>query len=99
MEILFTSFSNKKDAKKFAIDLVKKKLTACANFYKANSCYIWNKKLILEAEWILELKGKNLAKAFRYLQIHHPYSCPMIYILKTKNVAKKYLKWLEEINE
>ncbi|MFN3910280.1 MAG: divalent-cation tolerance protein CutA [Candidatus Anstonellaceae archaeon] len=94
MQLLFTSFSTKKDAKKFAKQIIEKKLAGCSNYYKVFSCYFWNKKLVQEPEWILELKGKNLSKAFKYLEKNHPYTCPMIYIINVPKVEKKYLKWL-----
>ncbi|MCX8163361.1 MAG: divalent-cation tolerance protein CutA [Candidatus Micrarchaeota archaeon] len=98
MEIVVSSFSTKLDAKKFAKIAVEKKLASCASFYKVGSFYFWNSKFFDESEWVVEFKTKNSTNLFKFLEKNHPYSCPMIYVIKPVKVAKKYSNWLEGKN-
>ncbi|MEM3362537.1 MAG: divalent cation tolerance protein CutA [Candidatus Anstonellaceae archaeon] len=95
MEIVISSFSTQKEAKKFARVAVEKRLASCAAYYKINSIYFWNKEKVEGEEWIVEFKTANSKKLFEFLEKNHPYSCPMIYIIKPSKVNRKYLKWLE----
>ncbi len=97
MHVVYSSFASKKDARKFALALVKKKLAACASFHRIESVFFWKNKLCDENEWILEAKTSKPKAAMEFIRKNHPYSLPMIYALRADFVEKRYGRWTSEI--
>jgi periplasmic divalent cation tolerance protein len=99
MDIILIYITNptKKEARKVAEYLLKKKLIACANIFSTNSLYHWQGKLADETEYILLAKTseENYEKVRREVEKIHSYKIPCI-IKIPASVNKKYFKWLKE---
>jgi periplasmic divalent cation tolerance protein len=98
MFVVISTFKRLKDAKVVANELVTTRLAACANIIRIqNSIYHWKGKIISESEWLLLLKTTKrkynaLEQKLRQL---HSYENPEIAAFETKNVVKKYEKWVK----
>ncbi|MFH1094586.1 MAG: divalent-cation tolerance protein CutA [Candidatus Micrarchaeota archaeon] len=94
MHVVYSSFASKKDARKFALALVKKKLAACASFHRIESVFFWKNKLCDENEWLLEAKTSRPRAAIEIIKKNHPYSLPMIYSVRANPAEKRYERWI-----
>ncbi|KHO48464.1 MAG: periplasmic divalent cation tolerance protein [archaeon GW2011_AR5] len=93
---VYVTNPNRKEAKKLAVHLIKKKLAACANIFPIDSVYPWKGKIAEEKEFVLVLKTKNrnYAKIAREVENMHSYDIPCIIKIPIK-ANKKYGEWLE----
>ncbi|MBU2496437.1 MAG: divalent-cation tolerance protein CutA [Nanoarchaeota archaeon] len=90
--------ANKKEAKKIAKELVKKKLAACVNIFPITSIYKWKGKIIEDKELALFVKTKytlfkDVEKEVKRLC---SYDVPCILLSEIKKGHKPYLKWLKK---
>ncbi len=93
---VYITNSNKKEAEKIAMRLLKKRLIACANIFPIKSIYWWKEKIERTNEWVLLAKSteseyKHIEKEVKKI---HSYSIPCIIRFKT-NANKDYEKWLK----
>lgn len=99
MVVALTSIDTEERATILARELVNRKLAACVHICpKGKSVYFWNGKHHEDAEFQLMIKTSTdmieaLKKAIPAL---HSYEVPELIFLPTSNVAKPYLKWLNE---
>jgi periplasmic divalent cation tolerance protein len=92
---IYTTCKNKKEAKKIADILLKKRLIACANFFPVESRYWWKGKLASGKEYALLMKSKGKAKEIvKEIEKAHSYNVPGISIEKIKT-SKKTSKWIK----
>jgi periplasmic divalent cation tolerance protein len=95
--VVLVSAPSGEKAAAIAKSLVEQKLAACVNRVPGvQSTYIWEAKLVEEAEDLLVIKTdktkfKALVKAVKAL---HPYSVPEIIALRVKEGERSYLRWL-----
>ena|SRR3989344_2384315 len=87
----------RKEAKKIASSLVKKKLAACVNILPCRSIYRWKGKVAQGRESVLFVKTKSslfsaIEKEVRKLC---SYSVPCILLLEIKKGHGPYLRWVE----
>jgi periplasmic divalent cation tolerance protein len=93
---IYTTCKDKKEAKKLADILLKKKLIVCANFWSVESRYRWKGKLESGKEYALLMKGKSKAKEIICeIEKNHSYDLPAIYIEKVE-VSKKTGRWIKK---
>ena len=94
--LIQSSTSNKKEAKKIAKILLKKKLAACVQISKINSLYTWQNSLNEEKEFLLSIKStrKKINKIFKLIKKIHSYDLPEFVVFKIDKSSKKYKKWL-----
>ena len=92
---IYTTCANKKEAKKIADILLKKRLIACANFWPVDSRYWWKGKLSSGKEYALLVKGKNAKGVVAEIDRNHSYELPAIYIEKIE-VSKKTGRWIKK---
>jgi len=98
MHTIYTTFENKKVAELFILKIIKLGFAKCANFLPITSVYRWKGKVVKETEIAVLFKTIEAKKLVTYLENNHPYEIPIIEILDSSKVNKKYLAWLKEID-
>ena len=95
--LLITTEYNKKEAKKIAKLLLKKKLAACVSLKEINSIYEWEGKIeeTNEMEIIIKSKPKLKNVLIVFLQKMISYEVPQI-IYKKFNSEKNYINWVNK---
>lgn len=96
LSLVYTTVGNRRDAERLAIQIVKKRLAACANFFKIGSFYWWQGKLTQDSEYAIIFKtpARNYARFEKELLRHHPYELPAIVAIPIEKGFKKYLSWI-----
>lgn len=96
MIFVYSTFPNKKEAKKIGEELVRKKLAACVNVFPIDSIYSWQGKIIKDKEFaaIIKTKKENFKKVEKFILENHSYDTPCILEISLTRVTKKYLNWL-----
>jgi periplasmic divalent cation tolerance protein len=91
----YITCKDKKEAKKIANALIKKKLIACANMFPINSLYMWKGKFQSDNEIVLLAKTNN--KKFKEMEKEikklHSYEVPCI-IKINASANKSFENWL-----
>ncbi|MBU2635343.1 divalent-cation tolerance protein CutA [Patescibacteria group bacterium] len=99
MNFIFVYITNptKKEAKKIAKHLLKKRLIACANIFPINSLYWWEGKIADENEFVLIAKTieANFEKVKKEVEKIHSYKTPCIIKIPVSS-NKKYFDWLKK---
>ena len=93
--LLIATEYDKKEAKKIAKLLIKKKLAACVSLRDINSIYEWEGKMeeINEVEMIIKSKPELKNALIGFLQKMVSYDVPQI-ICKKFDSEKKYKNWV-----
>ncbi|MBZ9577705.1 divalent-cation tolerance protein CutA [Patescibacteria group bacterium] len=98
MDFVFVYITNptKREARKIAKHLLKKKLIACANIFPINSLYWWEGKIIDDNEFVLIAKTTkaNFKKVKKEVEKVHSYKIPCIVKIPVSS-NKKYFNWLK----
>lgn len=96
MIFIYITASTKKEAKKIATYLLKKRLIACANIFPINSLYWWKNKIVDENEIVLIAKTKeeNFEKVKSGVEKIHSYTIPCIIKIPV-DANRKYLDWIK----
>lgn len=95
--LVIVTAKDKKEAKKIAQALLKKKLVACANIIEGVSSFFWwETKIDSAKEAIVFLKTKRslFEKIRRIVRSLHSYEVPEIIALPIVVGDKNYLRWL-----
>lgn len=95
MMSIYTTCANKKEARKIADILLKKRLIACANFWPIESRYWWKGKLESGKEYALLVKGRKAKEIVKLIEENHSYEVPGISIEKIK-VSEKTDRWIKK---
>ena len=105
MMIVYIVTPTKKEAKRIASFLLKKKLIACANWWPTDSVYRWNSstrsgssKVVYDKEVILICKTvkKNYKQVEQEVKKLHSYDVPCICSWEAEKVNEEYLEWLKK---
>ncbi len=98
MITVYTTTATRKEAKRIANELVKKKIIACANIFQIESIYGWKGKLYDEPEFAIIMKTlKPFEKVKKEIKKLHRYEVPLIECWKTE-ANEEYLDWMEQKN-
>lgn len=87
----------KKDAKEIVLELLARRLIACANILPvADAYYVWEDELHQDSEAVIFLKthSKNEGEIIAVVKKMHPYECPCIVFTPLDNGNPDYLKWV-----
>ncbi len=98
--LVFSTFSEKNAAKKFAQKIVEAQLAACVQMIDGTtSIYPWNGKIEESSEVLLLIKtfANKLDDLKIFFKENHPYEVPEIVAVNVENVSEAYLKWMGEI--
>jgi len=96
--VIFVTASNKKEAQKIALRLIKDKLAACVNIVdKVDSVFSWEAKTEKAKESLLIIKSKKekLPKIISVVKSLHSYTVPEIIALPIIAGDKPYLRWID----
>jgi len=98
MIFVYIVCKNKAEAKRIALNLVKKRLAACCNIFPIDSIYRWQKRIINDREVVLIIKTlkKNFKKIEKETEKLHSYEIPCILEIPIKRVNRLYLNWLKQ---
>lgn len=97
--ILISTFSDEKSLISLSkILITEKKLCACVNYTKVNSCYVWESEFHQENEFIAFFKttSRCIDKLKDEIKSNHPYELPEIVVIPMSDVSNEYLHWLDE---
>ena len=95
--VIFVTASNKKEAQKIAVGLIKHKLAACVNIVdKVDSLFFWEAKVQKAKESLLVIKSKKekLSRLIKLVKSLHSYKVPEIIALPIIAGDKPYLRWI-----
>ncbi|MEM7825324.1 MAG: divalent cation tolerance protein CutA [Candidatus Aenigmatarchaeota archaeon] len=99
MSFIFVYITNpsKKDAEKLALQLLKKKLIACANVFPVESFYLWKGKIEKSKEYVIIAKTikENFEKIKEEVKKIHEYKVPLIARIEVK-ANKEYERWVRK---
>lgn len=97
--VVFITASNKKEAEKIALGLIKNRLAACVNIVdKVESLFWWQGKIDRAKESLLIVKTKKalVNKLIQKVKAIHSYEVPEVIALPIISGSKDYLGWLGE---
>lgn len=99
MVFIYTTCPNIGSAKKIGSALLKKRLVACCNYWRIQSSYWWQGKIVNESEAVLLVKTakEHIAGIKRLIEESHPYKAPCLAVISTKQLNAAYAKWLRQI--
>lgn len=95
--IIYSTFSDIRDARRVAKTLVEEQLVACVNIIpKVDSYYKWKGKVENEKEIIIISKtvDKNVKKTLKRIKTLHPYDLPDIIVIPIVGGNKEYLDYI-----
>lgn len=95
--VIYVTAGNKKEARKIAEGLVKKKLAACVNIVdKVESLFFWEGKAQKAKELLLIIKSKKekIPEIIKLVRSLHSYKVPEILALPVIAGFKPYLRWI-----
>ena len=99
MIIIKTTSDSHKAIKLIANTLLHKRYAACVNIIpRIRSKYIWEGRIVESRESMLLVKtvAKMEKKVYTTIKKLHNYDIPEISTIKTENVDKDYLNWINE---
>jgi periplasmic divalent cation tolerance protein len=98
MIFVYSTFTNKKEARIIGERLVRKKLAACVNVFPIEAIYSWRGKIVKDKEFaaIIKTKKENFKKVEKFIVENHSYDTPCIIEIPLDRVSNKYLKWLNK---
>lgn len=98
MVFVYSTFPDRKEARKIGEGLIRKKLAACLNIFPIEVIYPWKGKIVKGKEFaaLIKTEKKNFKKVEKFILENHSYDTPCIIEIPTGRVTEKYLKWLKE---
>jgi len=96
--IVFSACANRREARKIARELLKRRLVACVNLLPIMSFYWWKGKIRNGSECLLVIKTRAelFAELQRRISALSSYEVPEIVSVKIDAGLPSYLKWIDE---
>jgi len=97
--VILITCANKREAKRIARGLVKKRLVACVNIVdRIKSIFWWQKRIDSASEVLLIAKSKKslMQKVIRQVKYLHSYQVPEIIALPIVTGNRDYIGWINE---
>jgi periplasmic divalent cation tolerance protein len=96
--VVLSTCGSRKEARKIARDILRRRLVACVNIMPVTSYYRWKGKITVDREYLILAKTRS--EAFRKLKERilalHTYELPEIVSLKINEGNEEYLDWIDE---
>lgn len=99
MYLVYATCASASEAKKIALEAVKKKLAACVHVLPAGeSVFFWKGKLEQKKETVLFLKcsERKFDRLERCIKKMHSHVVPCIIALDVEKVNPKFSQWVEK---
>jgi len=96
--IVYTTTAKEDDAEAIAETLVSERLSACVQYARIVSHYLWKGDKCRDAEFLLAIKTRKrlYRKVEKRIKELHPYECPEITAVPIACGNKEYLAWVSE---
>ena len=94
MTIVYITCKDEKEAKRVSMQLLKKRLIACANIFPLKSMYWWQGKIVKDKEnaIIAKTSDKNFKNLVKEVRKIHSYTVPCILKIEAQ-ANKEYAAW------
>jgi len=98
MIIIYSTFSDKKEAEKIAEGLLREKLAACVNIFPIGSVYLEEGKIekCEEAAVFIKTRKINFKKVEKFLSKNHSYDIPCVIGIPVRKTNGKYFQWVKK---
>ncbi len=95
--VIETTYPNLREAKNLGKILLSKKLAACIQFVKVESCYIWEEKIQNDREILVRIKTKNslYSQIEKTIKESHSYKIPQIFSIQINQGSTAYFSWID----
>ncbi len=97
--IVLCTCKNEKEARKIALEILKKKLAACVNIIpRVGSLYRWKGKIFKENEsmMIIKTRAHLTDRLMSIIKRAHSYKVPEIIEIPVTKGSREYLDWMAE---
>jgi periplasmic divalent cation tolerance protein len=97
--LLYVTASNAEEARTIGMEMVKRRLAACANVLeKIHSVYWWKGKIEEDSEALLILKSRKdkLRDIVKAVKKMHSYENPAVVALPILGGSEDFLEWIGE---
>ncbi|WP_419247203.1 divalent-cation tolerance protein CutA [Wolbachia endosymbiont of Rhagoletis indifferens] len=98
--LVYTTFSNFKEAKTVSEELLNEKLIVCVNIFpEVNSLYLWEGKISNSCEVVAIMKSKNdqVDKIVEKIEAMHSYDQPAIAVMSIEKANKSFTNWANSV--
>ncbi|WP_168455886.1 divalent-cation tolerance protein CutA [Wolbachia endosymbiont of Ctenocephalides felis wCfeJ] len=98
--LVYTTFSNAKEAKTVSEELLNEKLIVCVNIFpEVNSLYLWEGKInnSCEAIAIMKSRSNQIDKIVEKIEAMHSYDQPAIVIIPIEKTNKSFTNWVNNV--
>lgn len=95
---VYTSVSQRDDARRMARTIVERQLAACAQITEMESFYRWQGAVQNETEWRILFKtaASHYARIESAIRELHPYELPAIHAVPVEQAYEPYERWVIE---
>ncbi|MDM8335090.1 divalent-cation tolerance protein CutA [Wolbachia pipientis] len=98
--LVYTTFSNLKEAKAISEELLSEKLIVCVNIFpEVNSLYLWEGEINNSCEVAAIMKSRNdqVDKIIEKIEATHSYDQPAIVVVPMEKANESFTNWVNSV--
>lgn len=97
--MVFTTFSNREEAKRIAKILLEEGVAACVQLKEIESFYMWKGTIEedREIQGLIKTKEEHFEKVEEIIVREHSYDVPQIVAVDIEKGSEAYLQWIGEV--
>jgi len=97
--MVFTTFSNREEAKRIAKILLEERVAACVQLKEIESFYMWKGTIEEDSEiqGLIKTKREHFEKVEEIIVREHSYEVPQIVAVDIEKGSEAYLQWIGEV--